>query len=268
MISDFGNPDAITFPWLNESSCEKEFVRPFDHFAYQISLEGKTVSKTSLWDVTEHVRSHSLYILDLSNVDWCGARGQRLKVMKHADKKAEMARAAMSKPLAFTYHRQIRSEKEYLASMVRGRAKFNRSGSAGKLLVGLPVRIRGSKVIYRQNNDKDPDIVIDSVKLATYHQSLNDFINECDIVEDLVIARTTKLAFAEKFSFENYGVEIINHLKVYCLSFHGTAQYPVLLEKVKSLGQENITLNHKVLETIKALKKEKIQIIGGKLHMI
>lgn len=228
-ISSLPSHNLISIHWACQDADDFEFSAPFVNKNYYTTPQVKTIISR---DAFENMRKFTLHVPLLKSnngVSHIDASGDAFKKGKHR----EISNKAfdVKKQKALILHRMIRSECEYLALLLRKRPNST-----------LRVKDNRNGIVKRTNllvlSDHDS-------ALEAYYDSLNNFINECDLIDLINSIREEIQANAQEILNVN-DEDLIKDIDVYYKVLKGTSLFTVLHERVKSMAPELLKNNANV----------------------
>lgn len=207
-ISKFKKIDMVSFNWLMQYGDSKPFMRPFDNLYCEPRRQVKSLIARNITEKITKYRCH-IPLLEIKqneyiHVDATGCdfvEGEKLQVSKRIpDKNFD----------AFILHRAYKSEKEYVALLVRNNPDSN-------------ITIKNNRQSgYRESKKfKEPTVFIDLSKRIMYWKSLSKFKSQCNL-DVLIRISKDKIMRKNKHILDIDEDKIITNGKAYALALSGT----------------------------------------------
>ena len=171
------NFDQVSFPWHNQNAPEKAFEPPFRNDRVQASRTVKSIVRVSS-PILEPRPHYSLFEGPVSHIDSRGLefRKQPRPPYQYGGDPEDQT--------AFVLHRIQRSEDEYLISLVRGNPKDHKA-------------LKDNRLGYVNNATLTHGIAPE--RLTHYWNSLEHFVSECGLAEEIARAREIKMSVLLSF---------------------------------------------------------------------
>jgi hypothetical protein len=276
-IQDFINEnkpfDIASFYWLCQFGEDSEFLPPFIDVLYTPNLHVKSIISTTTIDQIEVFSAHvpTYKINFYSRCIHIDQKGNNIsKIGTKNLNNSPFPINQMESISTCILHRMMRSEREYLSLVFRGRPNGQLIKSNGRY------------------GFKKGELHLPTIFDVSYYDSLNNFIKECHLLEILIQARHQKLIYYKnkiKNMNENQLITEFNHAKIALTGTIGLEEFvDTFINKVKnvhylkvfaiSLESLEVSLSIKLMQRAYSLKptgiilKKKLDEYHGKSSKI
>lgn len=207
----------LSIHWACQEVDDIAFSAPFINKNYYTTPQVKTIISRDAFDIMRKFTVHVPLLKVGNNVPHIDASGNIFKMGKHREVSAANYTAEQG---AFILHRMVRSEYEYLALLL-------------KKIPSSTKRVRDNREgIIRRGNLLTLDI--SHSDLDAYYDSLNHFINDCNIFNTLTNIRENIINNAKEILNIN-DEELLKDIDIYYKVLKGTSIFCVLHERVVNM---------------------------------
>ena len=248
-IEDRGYFDIVSFNWLCQLGEDAEFSPPFKNVKYEIDGHVKSITHVKILEKVEFYTYHvptfkAKFYNELIHIDQVGNNISCLN--DNGKYNRQLPLINKENPSSCILHRMLRSEREYLSLVLRGRPNGELIKSNGRL--GIKKASNNLPLIFNEE----------------YYLSLEQFIKTNKLTEILDLIRAKKLdSFQEKVENMN-GNQLISErhraldalhntggLKIYVTTFtKKVTDVQLLMDFAKQLEQINNKCSEIVIQKI------------------
>lgn len=206
--------DTASFHWACQFGDRAAFEKPFMNKNARLRGQIKSIVNLHSSCTLDRIRAHSPFFKEHESMVHINANGQAFTPKQAL--KAKTVPAEEQK--AYILHRMTRSELEYISNLQKG-----------MLETDTPIKINRDGFWYTSDQYALP---LNGAQLQKYYQSLDKFILDCNISEEIEMARAAILSDADSILAVKRSI-LFKHLHHYAQTLHGTHMYDRLMEKVK-----------------------------------